>query len=125
MGPDVMTVEDFLDRGLLLLDRDIQQRVEKAASNGNVLRYVCVIEGQRYLFFLPSYFVFIQAFVSHFHPYGFLLFHVHFKLCKCFGNVYCSKLLILNTPAPFIIILFFLLFLGVKSVFKSFQRILL
>lgn len=47
MGPDVMTVEDFLDRGLLLLDRDIQQRVEKAASNGNVLRYVCVIEGQR------------------------------------------------------------------------------
>ncbi|MCI10645.1 bifunctional aspartokinase/homoserine dehydrogenase 1-like, partial [Trifolium medium] len=36
MGPDVMTVEDFLDRGLLLLDRDIQERVEKAASNGNV-----------------------------------------------------------------------------------------
>ncbi|KAK2442769.1 Glyceraldehyde-3-phosphate dehydrogenase family protein [Trifolium repens] len=47
MGPDVMTVEDFLDRGLLLLDKDIQERVEKAASNGNVLRYVCVIEGQR------------------------------------------------------------------------------
>ncbi|KAK7316625.1 hypothetical protein RJT34_00229 [Clitoria ternatea] len=47
MGPDVMTVEDFLDRGLLLLDKDIQDRVEKAASNGNVLRYVCVIEGSR------------------------------------------------------------------------------
>ncbi|KAK2388627.1 hypothetical protein P8452_26586 [Trifolium repens] len=47
MGPDVMTVEDFLDRGVLLLDKDIQERVEKAALNGNVLRYVCVIEGQR------------------------------------------------------------------------------
>ncbi|CAJ2668663.1 bifunctional aspartokinase/homoserine dehydrogenase 1-like [Trifolium pratense] len=47
MGPDVMNVEDFLDRGLLLLDKDIQERVEKAASNGNVLRYVCVVEGQR------------------------------------------------------------------------------
>ncbi|XP_061343555.1 homoserine dehydrogenase isoform X2 [Gastrolobium bilobum] len=47
MGPDVMTVEDFLGRGLLLLDKDIQERVEKAASNGNVLRYVCIIEGSR------------------------------------------------------------------------------
>ncbi|XP_057428432.1 uncharacterized protein LOC130721866 [Lotus japonicus] len=47
MGPDVMTVEDFLGHGLLLLDKDIQERVEKAASNGNVLRYVCVIEGPR------------------------------------------------------------------------------
>ncbi|KAK7401165.1 hypothetical protein VNO78_12484 [Psophocarpus tetragonolobus] len=47
MGPDVMKVEDFLDSGLLLLDKDIQDRVEKAASNGNVLRYVCVIKGSR------------------------------------------------------------------------------
>ncbi|RZB42500.1 uncharacterized protein LOC114403822 [Glycine soja] len=47
MGPGVMTVEDFLNRGLLLLDKDIQDRVEKAASNGNVLRYVCVIMGSR------------------------------------------------------------------------------
>ncbi|CAK8566846.1 unnamed protein product [Lathyrus sativus] len=47
MGPDVMTVDDFLGRGLLLLDKDIQERVEKAASNGNVLRYVCIIEGPR------------------------------------------------------------------------------
>ncbi|CAJ1965096.1 unnamed protein product [Sphenostylis stenocarpa] len=47
MGPDVMTVEDFLNRGLLLLDKDIETRVQKAASNGNVLRYVCVIEGSR------------------------------------------------------------------------------
>lgn len=53
MGPDVMTVDDFLGRGLLLLDKDIQERVEKAASNGNVLRYVCVIEGPRYLLFPP------------------------------------------------------------------------
>nr|AFK39931.1 unknown [Medicago truncatula] len=47
MGPDVMTDDDFLSCGLLLLDKDIQERVEKAASNGNVLRYVCVIEGPR------------------------------------------------------------------------------
>ncbi|MED6146355.1 hypothetical protein PIB30_033657 [Stylosanthes scabra] len=45
MGPDVMSVEDFMNSGLPLLDKDIQERVEKAASNGNVLRYVCVIEG--------------------------------------------------------------------------------
>lgn len=55
MGPDVMTVEVFLGRGLLLLDNDIQDRVEKAASNGNVLRYVCVIEGSRYLLFPPIF----------------------------------------------------------------------
>ncbi|XP_015967739.1 homoserine dehydrogenase isoform X2 [Arachis duranensis] len=45
MGPDLMSVEDFMNSGLPLLDKDIQERVEKAASNGNVLRYVCVIEG--------------------------------------------------------------------------------
>ncbi|KAG2394311.1 Bifunctional aspartokinase/homoserine dehydrogenase [Vigna angularis] len=43
MGPDIMTVEDFLDRGLSLLDKDIQARVEKAASNGNVLRYASIV----------------------------------------------------------------------------------
>ncbi|KAI4305823.1 hypothetical protein L6164_029165 [Bauhinia variegata] len=47
MGSSVMTVDDFLGRGLLLLDKDVQKRVEKASSNGNVLRYVCVIEGSR------------------------------------------------------------------------------
>lgn len=82
MGPDVMTDDDFLSCGLLLLDKDIQERVEKAASNGNVLRYVCVIEGPRYIFFLPSYFVFKSIkHLSHFHTYGFLLFHVQFNLC--------------------------------------------
>lgn len=47
MGINVMSVEGFLDRGLLLLDKDIQERVNKASLNGNVLRYVCVIEGSR------------------------------------------------------------------------------
>ncbi|KAK9999157.1 hypothetical protein SO802_018760 [Lithocarpus litseifolius] len=47
MGSNVMSVEDFLDNGLLLLDKDIQERVNKASLNGNVLRYVCVIEGSR------------------------------------------------------------------------------
>ncbi|KAK7829819.1 homoserine dehydrogenase [Quercus suber] len=47
MGSNVMSVEDFLDDGLLLLDKDIQERVNKASLNGNVLRYVCVIEGSR------------------------------------------------------------------------------
>ncbi|XP_050285790.1 uncharacterized protein LOC126725266 [Quercus robur] len=47
MGSNVMSVEDFLGNGLLLLDKDIQERVNKASLNGNVLRYVCVIEGSR------------------------------------------------------------------------------
>ncbi|GMY10246.1 homoserine dehydrogenase [Fagus crenata] len=47
MGSNVMSVEDFLDSGLLLLDKDIQERVNKASLNGNVLRYVCLIEGSR------------------------------------------------------------------------------
>ncbi|OIV90180.1 hypothetical protein TanjilG_01376 [Lupinus angustifolius] len=36
MAPDLMTVEDFLGRGVSLLDKDIQERVAKAASKGNV-----------------------------------------------------------------------------------------
>ncbi|XP_052199460.1 uncharacterized protein LOC127806295 [Diospyros lotus] len=44
MGPNIMPVDDFLENGLPLLDKDIRERVEKATSNGNVLRYVCVIE---------------------------------------------------------------------------------
>lgn len=47
MGPDLMTVEEFLAKGLPLLDRDIRHRIEKASSNGNVLRYVCLIEKSR------------------------------------------------------------------------------
>lgn len=42
-----MSIENFLDSGLLVLDKDIQERVNKASLNGNVLRYVCVIEGSR------------------------------------------------------------------------------
>ncbi|KAJ7964853.1 Homoserine dehydrogenase [Quillaja saponaria] len=48
MGPNVMSVDDFLGSGLLLLDKNIQERVAKASSNNNVLRYVCVVEGSRY-----------------------------------------------------------------------------
>ena len=44
----MMSLEDFLSSGLLLLDNDIQERVQKAALDGKVLRYVCVIEGSRY-----------------------------------------------------------------------------
>lgn len=47
MRPGSMSAEDFLISGILLLDKDIKERVEKATSNGNVLRYVCVIEGSR------------------------------------------------------------------------------
>lgn len=47
MGPNMMHVEDFLVNGLPLLDKGIQERVERASSNGNVLRYVCVIEDSR------------------------------------------------------------------------------
>ncbi|KAF4360257.1 hypothetical protein F8388_020548 [Cannabis sativa] len=47
MGPGVMSVEEFLGSGVSLLDKDFQERVHKASSKGNVLRYVCVIEGSR------------------------------------------------------------------------------
>ncbi|XP_059659755.1 uncharacterized protein LOC132306391 isoform X2 [Cornus florida] len=47
MAPNVIPVEDFLLNGLPLLDKGIQERVQKASSNGNVLRYVCVIEESR------------------------------------------------------------------------------
>ncbi|GMN46995.1 hypothetical protein TIFTF001_016173 [Ficus carica] len=40
MGPDVMSVEEFLENGVLLLDKDIQERVHKASLKGNVLRYL-------------------------------------------------------------------------------------
>lgn len=42
-----MPMDDFLVNGLPLLDEEIRNRVEKASSNGNVLRYVCVIEESR------------------------------------------------------------------------------
>ncbi|XWS74240.1 hypothetical protein CRYUN_Cryun02cG0198600 [Craigia yunnanensis] len=45
MGPSKMYVEDFLDSGLVKLDNNIEERVRKASLNGNVLRYVCMIEG--------------------------------------------------------------------------------
>ncbi|KAJ6395501.1 hypothetical protein OIU77_020696 [Salix suchowensis] len=45
MGPDAMSVEEFLASGIVSLDNDVQERVKKALLNGNVLRYVCVIEG--------------------------------------------------------------------------------
>lgn len=48
MGPDAMSVEDFLGGRIALLDKDIHGRVGKASLNGNVLRYVFVIEGSRY-----------------------------------------------------------------------------
>lgn len=44
-----MSVEDFLNGGVVKLDNNIEERVKKASLNGNVLRYVCVIEGARYL----------------------------------------------------------------------------
>lgn len=51
MEPDVMPLEEFLVNGLPLLDEDIKKRIDNASSNGNVLRYVCLIEGSRYLIF--------------------------------------------------------------------------
>ncbi|KAJ8646510.1 hypothetical protein MRB53_008258 [Persea americana] len=47
MAPDTMSVEDFLNNGLPSLDNGIEERVKVASSNGNVLRYVCMIEGSR------------------------------------------------------------------------------
>ncbi|KAK9727110.1 hypothetical protein RND81_05G258400 [Saponaria officinalis] len=47
MGPKTMDVDEFLTNGVPQLDNQIAERVKKAASNGNVLRYVCVIEDSR------------------------------------------------------------------------------
>ncbi|KAL0370267.1 UNVERIFIED_CONTAM: Bifunctional aspartokinase/homoserine dehydrogenase 1 [Sesamum angustifolium] len=47
MGPDVMSVDEFLSNGLPLLDKDIQNRIDNASSKGKVLRYVCLIEESR------------------------------------------------------------------------------
>lgn len=44
MGPDAMSLEDFLKNGLPMLDDDIEERIKKASSNKNVLRYVCIID---------------------------------------------------------------------------------
>ncbi|KAI3756260.1 hypothetical protein L1987_56079 [Smallanthus sonchifolius] len=44
MGPDMMTLEDFLANGLPLLDNDIEEKIKKASSNGKVLRYVCILQ---------------------------------------------------------------------------------
>ncbi|KAG8371071.1 hypothetical protein BUALT_Bualt13G0048800 [Buddleja alternifolia] len=58
MGPDAMSVEEFLVNGLPLLDKDIQKRIVKASSNGNVLRYVCLIEDSRYIYIYIFFFFF-------------------------------------------------------------------
>ncbi|XP_060170064.1 homoserine dehydrogenase-like isoform X1 [Lycium barbarum] len=47
MGPDVMPLEDFLRNGLPLLDKNIEDRINQASANGNVLRYVCFIDDSR------------------------------------------------------------------------------
>ncbi|XP_042044056.1 bifunctional aspartokinase/homoserine dehydrogenase 1-like isoform X2 [Salvia splendens] len=47
MGPANIPLDEFLANGLPLLDEAIQKRIESAASNGNVLRYVCLIEESR------------------------------------------------------------------------------
>lgn len=48
MGPSVMPVNDFLENGIPLLDKDIEDKIRRASSNGNALRYVCMIEDSRY-----------------------------------------------------------------------------
>ncbi|XP_006340338.1 bifunctional aspartokinase/homoserine dehydrogenase isoform X5 [Solanum tuberosum] len=48
MGPDVMPLEDFLVNGLPLLDQKIEDRIKQASANGNVLRYVCLIDDARW-----------------------------------------------------------------------------
>uniref|UniRef100_K3YDT6 Homoserine dehydrogenase n=1 Tax=Setaria italica TaxID=4555 RepID=K3YDT6_SETIT len=43
LGPDAVSTEDFLESGLVQLDRSVEERVKAASSRGNVLRYVCEI----------------------------------------------------------------------------------
>ncbi|CAN6373929.1 unnamed protein product [Urochloa humidicola] len=44
LGPDAVSTEDFLESGLIQLDKSMEERVKAASSRGNVLRYVCEIE---------------------------------------------------------------------------------
>jgi homoserine dehydrogenase len=46
-GPSSMSTEDFLSKGLSQLDEKLKARVTSASANGNVLRYVCVVENLR------------------------------------------------------------------------------
>jgi len=48
LGPNSMSAEDFMSSGLQSLDIDIRERVKGASLKGNVLRYVCMIQGSRY-----------------------------------------------------------------------------
>lgn len=57
LGPDAMSTKDFLESGLVQLDKSIQERVKAASLKGNVLRYVCKIESTGYVSFycaMPS-----------------------------------------------------------------------
>ncbi|KAK4790465.1 hypothetical protein SAY86_017769 [Trapa natans] len=47
MSPSKMSIDEFMSTGLPLLDKYINDRVQKASLHGNVLRYVCVLEGSR------------------------------------------------------------------------------
>ncbi|OEL24452.1 Bifunctional aspartokinase/homoserine dehydrogenase 1 [Dichanthelium oligosanthes] len=44
LGPDTVSTKDFLESGLVQLDKTMEDRVKAASSRGNVLRYVCEIE---------------------------------------------------------------------------------
>ncbi|XP_062201906.1 uncharacterized protein LOC133904419 [Phragmites australis] len=44
LGPDAMSTKDFLESGLVQLDKSMEERIKAASLKGNVLRYVCEIE---------------------------------------------------------------------------------
>jgi hypothetical protein len=48
LGPDAVSTEDFLESGLVQLDRSMEERVKAASSRGNVLRYVCEVGSKGY-----------------------------------------------------------------------------
>jgi hypothetical protein len=48
LGPDAVSTENFLESGLIQLDRSMEERVRAASSRGNVLRYVCEIGSTGY-----------------------------------------------------------------------------
>ncbi|KAF6143524.1 hypothetical protein GIB67_029693 [Kingdonia uniflora] len=48
MGPNTMSLDDFMASGLPSLGKDIKEKTKVASINGNVMRYVCLIEGSSY-----------------------------------------------------------------------------
>lgn len=91
LGPSSMSTEEFLNRGLQSLDSYMADKVRGASLKGNVLRYVCVIEGSRYLVIDLSIHLHIPE-TPNFTSVSFLSYFMYwmFPLVFCYGSLCAS-----------------------------------